>query len=71
MSPARAWHALWDYFFGFTVFRIYKGDISWSVSPGWSAKARENVPYSMAFLTMANAIATGVNPGAPGWKNLE
>ena len=53
-------------YFGYTNVTCHE-----SVFPGWSAKAREKVPYSMAFLTMVIAIATGVNPGATGWKILD
>ena len=41
------------------------------VLPMWSTRARENVPGSMAFLTITIAIALGINPGAPGWSILQ
>ena len=41
------------------------------VVPVRSAGAMENVPCSIAFLTMVITIATGINPGAPGWNILE
>ena len=50
-----------------TVF----GDIKKIVLPMLSARARENVPCLIAFLTTAITIAIGINPGAPGLNILK
>ena len=49
-----------------TVFQMYKGDISWNCTSHKFARARENVPCLIVFLTMAITIAMGINPGASG-----
>ena len=38
------------------------------VLPMWSARARENVPCFIAFLTMAVTIAMVINPMTAGWN---
>ena len=39
--------------------------------PVRSAGARENVPCSIAFLTLAITKPAGINPGASGWNILD